>query len=150
MEGHHRLCIEATEEANYSAYLVEIAAAVWGIEHFDVYLIGKQFTLVTDNRPLEHLGLVHTKTHNRLQHLMLEYDFTIEYRAGEDNAVADYLSRNATTTDTASVQEQLSTLNILIPEAEMDQSKDENQEEDSILDTKAHEEGADGGGTCVH
>jgi hypothetical protein len=112
-------------EKNYSAYLVEMAAAVWGIEHFDVYLIGKQFTLVTDHRPLEHLGSVHTKTLNRLQHLMLEYDFTIEYRDGEENAVADYLSRNATTTDTASVQEQFSTLNILFPEAEMDQSKDE-------------------------
>jgi hypothetical protein len=58
---------------NYSAYLVEMAAAVWGIEHFDVYLIGKQFTLVTDHRPLEHLASVHTKTLNRLQHLMLEY-----------------------------------------------------------------------------
>jgi hypothetical protein len=44
---------------------------------------------------------------------MLEYDFTIEYRAGEEKAVADYLSRNATKTDTASVQEQVSTLNIL-------------------------------------
>jgi hypothetical protein len=112
-------------EKNYSAYLVEMAEAVWGIEHFDVYLIGKQFTLVTDHRPLEHLGSVHTKTLNRLQHLMLEYDFTIEYRVWEDNAVADYLSRNATTTDTVSVQEQVSTLNILFPEAEMDQSKDE-------------------------
>jgi hypothetical protein len=110
-------------EKNYSAYLVEMAAAVLGIEHFDVYLIGKQFTLVTNHRPLEHLGAVHTKTLNRLQHLMLEYDVMIEYRAGEENAVADYLSRNATTTDTASVQEQVSTLNILFPEAEMDQSK---------------------------
>jgi hypothetical protein len=91
----------------------------------DVYPIGKQFTLVTDHRPLEHLGAVHTKTLNRLQHLMLEYDFTIEYRAGEENAVADYLSRKATTTDSASVQEQVSRLNILFPEAEMDQSKDE-------------------------
>jgi hypothetical protein len=76
-------------EKNYSAYLVEMAAAVWGIEHFDVYLIGKQFKLVTDHRPLEHLGAVHTKTLNRLQHLMLEYNFTIEYRAGEENVVAD-------------------------------------------------------------
>jgi hypothetical protein len=49
-----------------------MAAAVWGIEHFDVYLISKQFKLVTDHRPLEHLGSVHTKTLNRLQHLMLE------------------------------------------------------------------------------
>jgi hypothetical protein len=111
-------------EKNYSDYLVEMAAAVWGIEHFNVYLIGKQFTLVTDHRPLQHLA-IHTKTLNRLQHLMLEYDFTIEYRAGEENAVADYLSRNATTTDAASVQEQVSTLNILFPEAEMDQSTDE-------------------------
>jgi hypothetical protein len=39
-------------EKNYLAYLVEMAAVVWGIEHFDVYLIGKQFTLVTDHRPL--------------------------------------------------------------------------------------------------
>jgi hypothetical protein len=39
--------------------------------------------------------------------------------------VADYLSRNATTTDAKSVQEQISSLNILFPEAEMDQSKDE-------------------------
>jgi hypothetical protein len=67
--------------------------------------------------------------------LMLEYDFTMEYRVGEDNAVLDYLSRNSTMTDTASVQEQVSTLNILFPEAEilnilfpeaeMDQSKEE-------------------------
>jgi hypothetical protein len=75
-------------EKNYLAYLVEMAAAVWGIEHFDVYLIGKQFMLVTDHRPLEHLGSDNTKTLNRLQHLMLEYDFTIQYRAGEENAVA--------------------------------------------------------------
>jgi hypothetical protein len=79
--------------------------------------------LVTEHRPLEPLGSVHTKTLNRLQHLMLEYDFRIENRAGEENAVADYLSRNATTTDTALVQEQVSTLNILFPEAKMDQSK---------------------------
>jgi hypothetical protein len=73
-------------EKNYSAYLVKMAASVWGIEHFAVYLIGKQFTLVTDHRPLEHLGSVHTKTLNRLQHLMLEYNFTIEYRSREENA----------------------------------------------------------------
>jgi hypothetical protein len=52
-------------EKNYLAYLAEMAAAGWGIEHFDVYLIGKQFILVTDHRPLEHLGSVHTKTLNR-------------------------------------------------------------------------------------
>lgn len=83
-------------EKNYSAYLLETAAAVWAIEHFDVYLIGRQFTLVTDHKPLETIGTVHTKTLSRLQQLLLEYDFTIEYRKGSDNTVADFLSRTAT------------------------------------------------------
>jgi hypothetical protein len=39
-------------EKNYSAYLIEMAAAVFGIEHFDTYLIGRRFTLYTDHRPM--------------------------------------------------------------------------------------------------
>jgi hypothetical protein len=56
---------------------------------------------------------------------MLKYDFTIKNRVGEGKAEADYLSRSETTTDTASVQEHVSTLNRLFPKAEMDLSKDE-------------------------
>ena len=82
-------------ERNYSAYLLEMAAACWGIDYFSVYLTGKRFTLRTDHKPLETLTTVHTKTLNRLQQLMLEYEFDLEYTAGEDNSVADFLSRNA-------------------------------------------------------
>jgi hypothetical protein len=41
-------------EQNYPAFLLEKAAACWGIDYFDTYLTPpKQFTLCTDHRPLE-------------------------------------------------------------------------------------------------
>ena len=82
-------------EKNYSAFLLELTAAVFGIEHFSVYLRGREFALYTDHKPLEKLNSTHTKTLNRLQQAMLEYDFTLNYRRGEENVVADFLSRNA-------------------------------------------------------
>ena len=43
-------------EENYSAYLLELAAASWAIDHFSVYLRGKHFELFTDHKPLETLS----------------------------------------------------------------------------------------------
>ena len=83
-------------EKNYSPYLLELAAASWGIEHFHHYLYGqKRFILRTDHKPLEALSKIHTKTLNRLQVQMNEYNFKIEYRAGKENEGPDALSRNA-------------------------------------------------------
>ena len=84
-----------TFEKNYSAYLLEMAAAAWAIDHFHVYLAGRKFQLFTDHKPLETLSTVHKKTLNRLQQQLLEYDFTIHYLKGSDNSIADALSRNA-------------------------------------------------------
>ena len=67
-------------EENYSAYLLELAAASWAIDHFSVYLLGRHFELYTDHKPLETLSKVHTKTLNRLQEQLLEYDFSIHYQ----------------------------------------------------------------------
>jgi two-component sensor histidine kinase len=80
-------------EKNYSAYLLELAAAVFGVETFHVYLWGNNFDLVMDHKPLCTLGSVHKRTLNRLQTLMNEFNFTLRYRKGEDNVVADALSR---------------------------------------------------------
>ena len=81
-------------ECNYSAFLVELTGCVFGIEHFSSYLKGRRFDLLTDHRPLvEKLNSVHSKTLNRLQQIMLDYDFEIKYIKGEI-IPADYLSRN--------------------------------------------------------
>jgi hypothetical protein len=84
----------SSHEKNYSIYLLELTAACFGISHFDVYLRGRKFDLYTDHRPLEKLSKVHTRTLNRLQQLMLEYDFRICYKPGKDHPVPDFLSRN--------------------------------------------------------
>ncbi len=40
-------------EKNYSPFLLEAAAAVWGMDIFNEYLRGKRFILFTDHKPLE-------------------------------------------------------------------------------------------------
>jgi hypothetical protein len=77
---------------NYSPFLLEAAAAVWGMEVFNEYLRGKQFILFTDHKPLEKLGHLHTKTLNRLQTALLEHDFVVQYKKGT-SMPPDYLSR---------------------------------------------------------
>jgi transposase InsO family protein len=73
---------------------LELAAAVAAIDHFDVYLRGRHFILYTDHKPLEKLSTVHTRTLNRLQQHMLEFDFEMRYKRGSENVVADFFSRN--------------------------------------------------------
>jgi hypothetical protein len=78
-------------ETNYSLFLLEAAATVWGMDFFNKNLQGKQFILYTDHKPLEKLGHLHSKTLNQLQTALLEYNF-VKYKKGS-NMPADYLSR---------------------------------------------------------
>ena len=99
VEGTERVVAYASRkldphEKNYSPYLLEMAAACWAMDEWDVFLRGRHFDLYTDHRPLTTLGTIHKKTLNRLQLKMMEYDFSLHYRKGVDNEVADALSRN--------------------------------------------------------
>jgi len=83
----------AEHEKNYTPFLLEMLACCWGIDHFEVYLKGRKFVIYSDHRPLEKLSCVHTKTLNRLQEKMNNYDFIIQYKKGTEMP-ADFLSRN--------------------------------------------------------
>jgi hypothetical protein len=83
---------------NYSPFLLEAAAAVWGMDHFQKYLKGKKFILYTDHKPLEKLGHLHIKTMNRFETTLLDHDFIIQYKKVSDMP-ADYLSRLPATTN---------------------------------------------------
>jgi len=86
-------------EKNYSPFVLEVAAAVWGMDHFNEYLKGMKFILYIDNKPLEKLGHLHSNTMNQFQTALLEHDFVIQYKKGSDMP-AYYLSRlPAATTD---------------------------------------------------
>ena len=69
---------------NYAPFLLEMQAAIFGMETFDVYLRGRKFLLFTDHKPLEKLGKVHSKTLNRLQQMMNSFDFEIIYKKGSE------------------------------------------------------------------
>ncbi len=73
-------CKLQKHEKNYTPFLLEMQAAIFGMETFEVHLKGRQFKLFTDHKPLEKLGKVHTKTLNRLQQMMNLFSFEIIYK----------------------------------------------------------------------
>jgi len=80
----------AKHEKNYTPFLLEMQAALWAMDHFHVYLKGNHFTLMTDHKPLETMGTIHTKTLNRLQEAMnTEFSFSIVYKKGAEMPAVD-------------------------------------------------------------
>lgn len=86
-------------ERRYSQTQKEALAAVWGIERFYYYLMGRKFTLRTDANALRFIYKTSPKESKRVLNradglaLRLEpYDFTVEYVKGTSN-IADPFSR---------------------------------------------------------
>lgn len=83
-------------ELNYNTTEKECLAIVWAIQQFRPYIYGKKFKIKTDHRPLTWLFRVKDPG-SRLVRWRLkleEYSYSIEYKKGVDNVVADELSRN--------------------------------------------------------
>jgi hypothetical protein len=68
-------------EQNYSTIEKELTAIVWACQHFRPYLIGKNFTIVTDHKPLTWMSNVKDPSSRLLRWRILleEYDYTTEY-----------------------------------------------------------------------
>ena len=86
-------------ESRYSQTEKEALSIVWAVEHFHIFLYGKEFTLITDHKPLEIIyGNSSSKTSARIERWVLRlqpYTFLVKYKPGSENA-ADYLSRHVT------------------------------------------------------
>ena len=87
-------------EKNYSQLDKEGLAIIFGVKKFHNYLQGREFTVVTDHKPLKHLfgedQPISPLVSARLQRWALilgAYQYKIQFRAGKDNANADMLSR---------------------------------------------------------
>lgn len=88
-------------EKNYPTIEKELLAIVWAVKYFRPYLYGRNFKIVTDHRPLIYLFNMNNPS-SRLTKFRLcleEYDFTVEYLKGKENAAADALSRIEITSD---------------------------------------------------
>lgn len=82
-------------ERRYSQTEKEALALVWAIEHFNIFLFGKEFDLITDHKPLEVLFGVKSKPCARIERWVLRlqtYKYNIKYKPGKTN-IADPLSR---------------------------------------------------------
>jgi transposase InsO family protein len=93
----------AKAERNYSAYLLEMKAATYAIEHFAHLLRGTHFYVYTDHKPLVDMSSTHTRTLTRLHEKQLDFDFELRYTPGGAFNPADFLSRRyAATADRVS------------------------------------------------
>uniref|UniRef100_A0A0A9Y7K2 RNA-directed DNA polymerase n=2 Tax=Lygus hesperus TaxID=30085 RepID=A0A0A9Y7K2_LYGHE len=84
-------------EARYSTYDRELLAIYASIKHFRYYIEGRDLTVMTDHKPLIHAFEQDPDKASPRQFRHLEFvgQFTtkILHVAGQDNVVADYLSR---------------------------------------------------------
>ena len=84
-------------QAKYSAFDRELLAAFSAVKRFRRFLEGRSFTLFTDHRPLVTAMCKQTEAQSPRQarHLSFISEFTtdIQYIKGEDNDIADFLSR---------------------------------------------------------
>ncbi|XP_048584822.1 uncharacterized protein K02A2.6-like [Nematostella vectensis] len=91
--GHRSL---TDVEKRYSQTEREALSLVWACEHFQMYLLGTKFKLITDHKPLTHVfNNANSKSTPRLERwsLRLEpFDFELQYKPGESN-IADPMSR---------------------------------------------------------
>ena len=76
---------------------------MWACRYFRLYLLGRNFTIVTDHKPPTWLFSVKGPSSRLLRWRLLleEYDYTIAYKAGKKNVNADALSRNPVVTITS-------------------------------------------------
>ena len=88
-------------EKNYAQIEREGLSIVFGVEKFRHYLLGRQFTLETDHKPLlllfgEHKGIPEMASARikRWAMKLSAFQYKIQYISSKQNACADFLSRS--------------------------------------------------------
>ncbi|XP_053606236.1 uncharacterized protein K02A2.6-like [Plodia interpunctella] len=82
-------------EQRYSQTEKEALAIVWACETLYMYLIGKQFNIISDHKPLEIIYSPNSKPSARIQRWVLRlqpFTFKVIYKPGKNN-IADPISR---------------------------------------------------------
>ena len=96
-------------EQRYSQTEREALAIMWACEHLNMFVMGQEFDLYTDHKPLLPMfNNPKSKPPARIERWMLRmqpYQVNVKYRPGANNP-ADYLSRHTPSVIKASTQEE--------------------------------------------
>ncbi|GAU40605.1 hypothetical protein TSUD_28110 [Trifolium subterraneum] len=78
-----------------STYVRELHAITSAVKKWRQYLLGHRFTIFTDHKSLKDLlsQVIQTPEQHTYLSKLLGYDYSIQYKAGKTNVVADALSR---------------------------------------------------------
>ena len=84
-----------TSERKYAIGEKELMAIVFAMEHYKIYLYGREFVVRTDHRPLQWLRDLKNPSTRLARWLIIarQFIFKIEFISGIQNAAADALSR---------------------------------------------------------
>lgn len=82
-------------EVRYSTVEKECLAVKWALDTFRYYLLGREFLLETDHRPLQWMDRMRDSNARitRWYLSMQPYRFIVQHVPGKSNATADFLSR---------------------------------------------------------
>lgn len=86
-------------EKKYGITEKEVLASLWGMEKFEFYLIGKEFTLISDHQAIKYIKTKSEFGSMRVQRWferLERFQFKVEYRKGTELKQADALSRGST------------------------------------------------------
>ena len=80
-----------------STYVMELFAIIVAVKKWCHYLLGHQFTIITDHRSLKELltQVVQTPEQQMYMAHLIGYDYSIQYRTGKSSVVTDALSRTS-------------------------------------------------------
>ena len=109
-------------EKNYGITQKEALACFLGIKHFEPYLKGNKFKIITDHSALKWL-FGQKQASGRIARwiaYMQQFDYTIEHKPGKSISNADGLSRQPLTTDTVKIDFESIDDDIMPPEVIQD------------------------------
>lgn len=122
--------LKPTEQKKKAIYL-ECLAIKEAIVYWQHWLIGREFTIISDHKPLEAMK-VRARTDETLGELMYylsQYQFKIVYASGKNNIEADSLSRNPVLESFENEDDVLKVVNLIKLQ---DIIKDQDENKDAI------------------
>ena len=82
-------------ERHWTPLDLEAGSIVWALKRLRGYLWRTKFRIFSDHKALESIGKVgnHNARVQRWLEFLTAFDYTLEYRVGSANVIADFLSR---------------------------------------------------------